>query len=187
MRPTLRNVWGCAVRRFVALGAAFLLLPAATLAQDSADTLMRAAYCAGVLKHDLDRIRTSNIEADQTRCRPGQTIEECSKVDPFMGSLLAQLEKDAVDRRNRYTEYIRFRMTEISPARKEALLSLTRKGETDSARKLTEKLADATNPAVDLCHAAKLSRPALVDCIAQHDQVLANLLRCRTMPDQLPF
>jgi hypothetical protein len=177
--------------------AAFAACATTTLAQDQTDTLMRAAYCAGVLKESVKRFREIEAEAlakaptcpsygPQSHQLPLNALKEgdCATeiVVAIEGGRFFAKEHEA--KRQRYAQYLMLRSRDMSDGQITASMVLLAQGERDAAAQVKA----AEHPGVDRC--IKSNHPttaALVDCIAHYNQTYASIVRCQQMPDQLPF
>ena len=180
-----------------AIGAALAVCITTALAQDATDTFMRAAYCAGVLKESVKRAQQIAAEAQaeahtcpsysaQSHQLPLSALKDgdCAarlvlRID--VGRIFAEKQEA---RRQRYAQYLLLRFSDMSDGQTTAVTALLVKGERDAAAQV--KAAD--HAGVDRCIKSKHpTTAALVDCIAQHNQTYASIMRCQQMPDQLPF
>jgi hypothetical protein len=169
----------------------------AVLAQDTTDTLMRAAYCAGVLKESVKRAQqiAADAQAETHTCPsysaeshqlPLSALKDGDCVTRMVLSIrvgrIAAEQYEA--RRQRYAQYLLLRLSDMSHGQTTAVMALTLKGERDAV----EQLKTADHPGVARCLELKHQAiSALVDCIAHHNQTYASIVRCQQMPDQLPF
>jgi hypothetical protein len=149
----------------------FALACVGASAQEVTDTTMRAAYCAGALKHAVAQMRRAAAEA------PTSEIREVAIL----------FQKEMEDRHKRYVDYLLLRIGDMpasSQASKTATLLLL-KGKRDAA----EKASAPDHPGISRCLASppQSSISSMVECVAEYDQVYANILRCQKMPDGLPF
>jgi hypothetical protein len=158
---------------------------------------MRAAYCSGVLgesvKHAHQIVAEAQAEAHacpsysaQSHQLPLSALKKGDCVTKLVLSIdlmrIAAEQDEA--KRQRYAQYLLLRFSDMSEGQKTAATALTLKGERDTAAQ-----REATDhPGVTRCLKSNHQETAaLVDCIAQHDQTYASIVRCQTMPDQLPF
>jgi hypothetical protein len=157
------------VRSIVAGLVVLSLSAAGTAAQDAPDTIMRAAYCVGVLQESLKHTERQAAEAMQ----PAEARE-----------LLETLSKDLEARRKRYAQYMTLGALDMTPNQIAAAMALIAKGERDVA----DKRLAPIDPGVSRCLTShRSSVAALVECVASFDPVEANILRCKSAPDGLPF
>ena len=173
-----------------------LVVPAVPVSgQDAGDTMFRAAYCVGVLKQNIKVLRQRSVEVEGKGCARYSIesplsefkpfgVEDCSEDLRMMSELIAELVKDQEARHKRYAQYLLLRMATASGGQQDAVVVLVKKGERDTA----DKVGALDHPGVSKCLKSNQSPVgALVDCVAQHDQVYANILRRQQAPDQLPF
>jgi hypothetical protein len=181
----------------LAVGATFAACIATAVAQDATDTIMRAAYCAGVLKesvrqvHEIAAHARSEVSTCPTYSAQSHLWESIKARPEDCGTRLAIaidagrfFAEEQEARRKRYAQYLLLRFSDMSGGQQTAVTALLLKGERDAAAQV--KASD--HPGVARC--IKSNHPttaSLVDCIAQHNQTYASIVRCQQMPDQLPF
>jgi hypothetical protein len=180
-----------------AAGAALAACITAASAQDATDTLMRAAYCVGVLKESVKQAHKDLADAkaqvpacptysaqshlwDNMKAHP----EDCGTRLAFaidMGQISADQQEA---RRQRYAQYLALRLSDMSGGQKSAVTALLLKGERDAG---TQRGASDHLGVMRCLKSDHPTTAALVDCIAHHNQTFASVMRCQQMPDNLPF
>ena len=146
------------------------------------DTVLRAAYCMGVLKQSIAELQQQSMaRCDTSWSEMGfKTQEQCSKDAPMLYEFTQAMQSDYEEKRKRYTQYVLVRTIGASDEQITAIHAVFHKGKRDTT--LKKKTLDY--PTTSKCSSAGTS---LVDCVAKHDPTYANILRCQHEPDQLPF
>lgn len=156
-----------------------------TARPDISDTVLRAAYCVGVLKQNitlLEERQQSRSGCDTNWSALGyKTFEQCLEEKPQIDEVIQALVGDYEEKRKRYGQYLIVRMTDASDGQMNAMLAVVLKGERDATHK--EKASD--NPLTARCFSSGGNN--VFDCVARHDPTHANILRCLHVADQLPF
>jgi hypothetical protein len=169
-----------------------LLWSGSCAAEPADDMLLRAAYCVGVLGETLFFTQTGT-----PTIVPPQWAAGCRQADPQVWSInecVAAMSKFAdkmhqtlKERRGRYDRYLSsaFQFLDGVPAvQARSLYAVIAKGRSDVVDKMAA--TSATTKCFENCLLASAQRAGcIVECVAQEDQVHANVLRCQLMPD--PF
>jgi hypothetical protein len=180
----------------ISLAPALAVCIATASAQDATDTLMRAAYCAGVLKGSVKQAQkmAADARAQVPSCPTYSAeshlwdnakahLEDCGTklaLTIDAGEIVAA-ESEA--RRKRYAGYLVLRLSDMSEGQKTAVTILLGKGERDAGAQVKAH----EHPGVARCLKSEHSTAARVDCVAQYNQTYASIMRCEAMPDNLPF
>jgi hypothetical protein len=140
----------------------------------ASDTVLRAAYCLGVLSEAISYFKP----------QPGEiTNGEIAKA-------IDELSKFYEQKRQRYFQYLAVQV--IFGEMEASIFAIGEKGKSDyrqknqgsaatevaSISKCRTSCGDAANTIISECS---------IQCVAKQDQVQANILKCTTQPDQLPF
>jgi hypothetical protein len=147
----------------------------------ASDTVLRAAYCLGVLSEAISSVKRV----------PGDVASsETAKAADFFDEVSKPLEQ----KRQRYYQYLAVQV--IFGEMQTSIFAIGERGKAD-VRQKTQGSAAASS-VVTRCRTscgdaayASLSDRSLsecaLQCVAKQDQVHANILKCTTQPDQLPF
>jgi hypothetical protein len=168
------------LRAFIGFMVACLAPPA--MAQEVSDTVLRAAYCAGVLAESIKGLPAMGADT----CSGGSQPSVPGYVDlcavPGIDRVFAELRQAYERRRSRYVAYLKIRSIELTPTGLNTALAATEKGKRDARAKMAEGMDKET---YDRCRGR--SGAAFIDCAAPHDGTHASILRCEIGPDNLPF
>ena len=142
------------------------------------DTTLRAAYCVGVLKHQMESLKDTQLGCEAAWSeRKYKSLEDCQQTEGIIQGL-SQFFKE---KHRRYAQYVAIRTMEASEGQTTMLQAVIRKGEVDARAKDDAPLS----PATKACYSREVTD--LVGCVAKHDQTHASVMRCQHSPDQLPF
>ena len=127
------------------------------------DTVLRAAYCVGVLSEAIGFFK----ELDSERKGP-KAFEE---------------------KHSRYKQYLMTQMMFGGGEMQPAVFAIVNKGKRDFQRKIDEDVKADIIKCPSSCGDGTNDGPSecTIQCIAKQDQVEANILKCLHQPDQLPF
>ena len=165
--------------RYLAFALAWIIAnPAPSWAQSApvSDTVLRAAYCVGVLSEAISVLSF----------KPGEiTDSEAAKS-------LDRARKHNEQKRQRYSQYLAVQML-TSGELQGSILAIGEKGKADARRKTDQTEGPETTSIQrkrqTWCGDGAYADPSecTIQCIAKQDQVYANILKCLHQPDQLPF
>jgi hypothetical protein len=168
------------------------LSTASTSAQsnnDPRDNLLRAAYCIGVIRQTLD-VELGRMSAEVPTTQSCQSefaaygsAENCLWARRFIADALAEQRRTLEQRLKRYADYLKVRILNegnLPPT----LAAIVAKGKSDASQIPSALPNTPIGRCTEKC---QTSFQCVVDCVAEHDQVRANVLRCQLLPDGLPF
>jgi hypothetical protein len=161
--------------------------PASGWAQSApiSDTVLRAAYCLGVLSEAISWLPKPD---EKTKSEIAKGTATALDVEVFNG--VNELIKIYEQKRQRYFQYLSVKiiLEEMPPS----ILAIGEKGKSDHRRK-AQGLTAAELALVPKCRtscgdaANTIISECSIQCVAKEDQVYANVIKCTTQPDQLPF
>ena len=163
---------------------------AAQSRSDPDDNFLRAAYCVGVLRQTID-VELGKREKDFPTSQSCQSeyaaygfssAENCLSARSFMTDAMAEQRKELQQKLKRYVDYVKVRVFNQDNNFPPSLIAVVAKGKSDAAA--VPSAVPRTKRCLEKCLA---SFQCLVDCVAEHDQISANVLRCQLLPDGLPF
>jgi hypothetical protein len=177
----------------IVVGAA----PAVGADPSLSETAQRAAYCSGVLDHQLKTFGPNSPASPENICRRiWQT--NFPSFEACIAALMASEERNInqiQQKRSRYSGYLQLEMARIVDANgdnnqaKQSVLYdvaiLKRKGYGDAERFKAKPVTPHRLLCEQKCNWE--SARCLVDCIAEQDATDANVLKCVLLPNELPY
>jgi hypothetical protein len=141
-------------------------LPAAGQGVDP--TLLRAAYCVGVLKESIKMFDGLASGLEQSDLKTG-TIKTSAQYKL---------------RHKRYADYLALHVLGTVDHGRDAMIgAVVAKGERDAAGGLSASDWNAYTQ----CRNVHKSPAEVISCFASTNETEANVLRCQSLPDGLPF
>jgi septal ring factor EnvC (AmiA/AmiB activator) len=182
------------MRLHLAFALAWIIAnPAPGWAQSAlaSDTVLRAAYCLGVLNAEIGEWNKNVPPADEgCAVWADNSKTQCLGKNSELAELLTELNKSSEQKRRRYAQYLAVQLPNLEKMRT-SILAIITKGKTDyqnsvaSASEAMAMVSKCAKSCGDVAGAG--TSQCSIDCIAQRDQVQANIMKCTSQPDQLPF
>jgi hypothetical protein len=166
------------------------------------DTLQRAAYCLGVLKATIPVINDSTVHTADNHCKLlpevrkmlGDSATYANQQD-CKDQYVARKMQPWRNQYERYRRYVQITATFASPDSDIALqaAAIMRRGEADyqnqkgnGGRVCFDKCDASFDPSMD-ARDQMVMNECMVKCLETVDPTRANILRCNSLPDKLPF
>jgi hypothetical protein len=151
----------------------------------TSDTVLRAAYCIGVLDEEISRSK-SLPRTDQ--CAVLAEDNQCWATEKDMAQAFDEVQQHHEKTRKRYAQYLFTQMPNLEHMRTR-IMAIIAKGKADHRQAYASDafLSEATKCAKSCADNRPPTSTCSIECIAQHDQVHANIWKCIAHPDQLPF
>jgi len=153
------------------------------------DTVLRAAYCLGVLSEAISFLPKPD---EKTKSEIAKGTATALDVEVFNN--VNELIKAYEQKRQRYFQYLAVQM--IYGETQASILAIGEKGKSDFRQKhknVTSAEVSSRSKSISKCRAScgnpvgTFISECSIQCLAMEDQVYANIVKCTTQPDQLPF
>src|SRR5262245_7178596 len=176
--------------QYLAFALMWIIAPGSGWSQPAttSDTVLRAAYCVGVLDQSVSGLKGLPRTDQCALHKDGQ----CWVTEKEMAETFDEvLGKKQEQRRMRYAQYLAMQLPNLDKMRT-SIAAVIAKGKTDYENFMNSgsgAMHDKLSKCGKMCGdtAATGTSQCSIECIAQQDQVLANIWKCMTRPDQLPF
>lgn len=149
------------------------------------DNAFRAAYCVGVLDESLKTFKPVDECPGWANFKLFASEQDCKDQ---LGGAFEQMRRDREQKRKRYAFYLATQRPSLAHMMA-SIVAINEKGKADYQERADTLLHERLPQCSKSCDgAAKEKRSEFsIVCLAEHDQVQANIWKCLAAPDQLPF
>jgi hypothetical protein len=170
----------------LALIALLALIASTNNTLSDTDTVMRAAYCVGVLKQRTETFFIPKVEhcAATWAAQKYKSLADCQSQTPYLARMATGMLEDFQKKRKRYAQYVSLFISDTNNQHRLPMVrGLIAKGEAD-AKNSNDQLTDMCQ---GRCPNDDHVGSCFIQCLEVADQVEANMARCQFWPDKLPF